>query len=213
MERRQACALQKGARRIARCGGGTLRLPAFRFLHFLRLIGRSRSNGRKKDRPHPWPSLDRTGFALDVTTFLQARDPVAVARRKNSRAKTRRENGGACHESTAKLAQRTPSPQRGEGWGEGVRKFEKNLQRPNPLILSFSPLGRRNAAFRPRYSFRSQETRPIPSAPPAPPGSRYATTPKSCRGTPCRNRAPCAPCRSWRQARRAHRSPWCGRPR
>src|SRR5580693_9036687 len=34
VERRQACALQKGARRIARCGGGTQRLPAFRFLHF-----------------------------------------------------------------------------------------------------------------------------------------------------------------------------------
>jgi hypothetical protein len=30
VERRQACALQKSARRIARCGGGTLRLPAFR---------------------------------------------------------------------------------------------------------------------------------------------------------------------------------------
>src|ERR1700733_4356454 len=34
VERRQACALQKGARRIARCGGGTRRLPAFRFLQF-----------------------------------------------------------------------------------------------------------------------------------------------------------------------------------
>ena len=82
---------------------------------------RNRCNGRLKDRPHPCPSLDRTGFAIDVTTFLQARDPFAVARQKNSRAKTRRENGGACHESPQRLAQRTPSPQRGEGRGEGVR--------------------------------------------------------------------------------------------
>src|ERR1700726_1010898 len=33
----------------------TLRLPAFRFLHFMRLIGRNRNNGRPKDRPHPCP--------------------------------------------------------------------------------------------------------------------------------------------------------------
>jgi hypothetical protein len=26
--------------------------------------------------------LDRTGFALDVTTFLQARDPLAIVRTK-----------------------------------------------------------------------------------------------------------------------------------
>src|SRR5580693_3291110 len=74
--------------------------------------------------------------------------------------------------ATATLA--TPSPPSarlrasstrygGEGWGEGVRKFEKNLQLPNPLILSFSPIsaftrvfdalwGRRDAACRPRIS-------------------------------------------------------------
>jgi hypothetical protein len=34
------------------------------------------------------------------------------------------------------LARRAPSPRRGEGWGEGVRKFEKILQYPNPLTLA-----------------------------------------------------------------------------
>jgi hypothetical protein len=46
----------------------------------------------------------------------------------------------------------TLSPE-GRGWGEGARKLQKNLQLPNPLILSFSPLGRRNAVRRPP-SFR-----------------------------------------------------------
>src|SRR5580704_9329960 len=41
---------------------------------------------------------------------------------------------------------RTPSPQRGEGWGEGVRVPQIILRVPSPLILSFSPLGRRDAA-------------------------------------------------------------------
>jgi len=50
-----------------------LRLPAFRFLHFLRLIGRNWRNGRLKDRHHPWLSLDRTGFEIDVTYFAGAR--------------------------------------------------------------------------------------------------------------------------------------------
>src|ERR1700733_15634137 len=59
-----------------------------------------------------------------------------------------------------------PLPACGErGGGEGVRKFEKKLQRPNPLNLSFSPPGRRDAAYRPRYSSRSQETRTTPPAP------------------------------------------------
>src|SRR5580658_9620996 len=58
----------------------TRRLPAFRFLHFLGLIGRNRNNGRPKDRPTPALSLDRTGFAIDVTTFLQARDRIAIVR-------------------------------------------------------------------------------------------------------------------------------------
>ena len=38
----------------------------------------------------------------------------------------------------------------GRGWGEGARTLQKNLQLPNPLILSFSPLGRRDAASRPQ---------------------------------------------------------------
>src|SRR5580658_3846042 len=87
---------------------GDLRLPAFRFLHFIRLIGRSSTEDRKAG-PTPALFLDRTGFALHVTTFLQARDPFAIARRINSGAETRRENGKVCHESPQKLAQRTPS--------------------------------------------------------------------------------------------------------
>jgi hypothetical protein len=52
----------------------------------------------------------------------------------------------------------------GRGWGEGARELQKNLQLPNPLILSFSPnsasktrvnalMGRRDAVRRP-LSFR-----------------------------------------------------------
>src|SRR5580700_9404683 len=75
----------------------TLRLPASRFLQFCRVVlseakptrlGREEStawarrfaplptlrttkprNGKKKDRPTPALSLDRTGFALHVTAF------------------------------------------------------------------------------------------------------------------------------------------------
>ena len=93
---------------------------------------------------------------------------------KNSDAETRRENGSACHESPQRLARRTPSPQRGEGWGEGVRTSEQKLGRPNPLILSFSPIsaftrvfdalwGRRDAASRSRRS--SADVATIPRAP------------------------------------------------
>ncbi|HLN40285.1 MAG TPA: hypothetical protein VK337_21070 [Xanthobacteraceae bacterium] len=58
----------------------TLRLPAFRFLHlFLGLIGRSSTDERKTGAT-PALSLDRTGFALDVTTFLQTRDPFSIVR-------------------------------------------------------------------------------------------------------------------------------------
>ncbi len=35
-----------------------------------------------------------------------------------------------------------PSPQRGEGQDEGVRDSQNNLQRPNPLTPTLSPLGR-----------------------------------------------------------------------
>src|ERR1700686_5749350 len=35
-----------------------------------------------------------------------------------------------------------PSPQRGEGQDEGVRDSQNNLQRPNPLPPTLSPLGR-----------------------------------------------------------------------
>ena len=224
-------ALQKGASRIARCGGygsafagvplpsfllrspdGAKRNPgravqaAMSFPDCASLHpGYETGHGRKKVRPHPCPfrGPDRFRARRDhnfaSTRSLRGRAP------KNSRAEMRRENAGACHESTAKLAQRAPSPQRGEGWGEGVRTLEQILGLPNPLILSFSPLGRRDAAYRPRQFSAGAPT--ITPSPRAPPGPRYATTPKSCRGTPCRNRAPCAPCRSWRQARRARHLP------
>ena len=43
----------------------------------------------------------------------------------------------------AKLSLLSPE---GRGLGEGVREILKELNRPNPLILSFSPLGERDAA-------------------------------------------------------------------
>jgi hypothetical protein len=59
----------------------TLRLPAFRFLLlFIEvLIWRSSTEDRKTG-PTPALSLHRTGFALDVTTFLQTRDPFSIVR-------------------------------------------------------------------------------------------------------------------------------------
>jgi hypothetical protein len=41
-----------------------------------------------------------------------------------------------------------PSPQRGEGQDEGVRDSQNNLQRPNPLTPSLSPLGRGRSFLR-----------------------------------------------------------------
>jgi hypothetical protein len=55
----------------------------------------------------------------------------------------------ACRPRHSSPLMRTPSPQRGEGWGEGVRTLQIVLRVPNPLNLSFSPLGRRDAARRP----------------------------------------------------------------
>jgi hypothetical protein len=53
----------------------------------------------------------------------------------------------------------TASPRRGEGWGEWVRKFEKILKHPNPLILSFSPPRRRDAARRSAIKGADEEMR------------------------------------------------------
>jgi hypothetical protein len=127
------------------------RLPTFRFLQLLFevLIWRSSTEDRKAGPPLPFPW---TGFALNVTTFLQACDPFAIARTTEGCArKTRCDNVRAWHESR-------------------------------------------------------EATRP---SPPARPQSKSATTRKSCRGTPCRNHALCAPCRFCQQARRAHRLPSC----
>jgi hypothetical protein len=52
-------------------------------------------DGRPKSRPTPALSFSRTGFALDVTTFLQARDRLAIVRMMKLGAKTRRSNGRA----------------------------------------------------------------------------------------------------------------------
>jgi hypothetical protein len=45
----------------------------------------------------------------------------------------------------------------GRGRGEGVRKLQNNLHRPNPLNLSFFPLGRRDAARRLRLNLIAQK--------------------------------------------------------
>src|SRR5580700_4860129 len=76
-------------------------------------------NGRTKDRPHPL-SLPCTE---PVSRLTQSYFPNA--RRKSSGAKTRRDNGNACHESPRKPARGTPPSPQGEGWGEGVRASEQ----------------------------------------------------------------------------------------
>jgi hypothetical protein len=60
----------------------TRRLPAFRFLHLLVevLIGEARVTDERKAGPTPALSLDRTGFALDVNTILQAREIIRASR-------------------------------------------------------------------------------------------------------------------------------------
>jgi hypothetical protein len=72
-------------------------LPAFRFLHLLLevLIGEARVTDERKAGPTRALSLDRTGFALDVSTFLQARDPIAIVGMMKLGAKARRGNGRA----------------------------------------------------------------------------------------------------------------------
>jgi hypothetical protein len=124
------------------------RSASFIYLFLESLIGRNGLNGRPKDRPHPCPSLDRTGFALDVTAFLQARD-VRASRAEKTRAPRRVAR-------TRVFAMKFP-----RGWpselplprGErvGVRGSDSRAYTLSqyPLILSFSPLGRRDAACRP----------------------------------------------------------------
>ena len=149
MERRQACALRKSARRIARCGGG---YPAFAgvplpsFICFLKLDRRNGRNGTLKDRPHPcsFPGPDR--FRASRDRILLARDPFEVARKENSYAETRRENGGFRRESPQKLARRTPSPQRGEGWGEGFGLQSKNSESRTPSSCPSPPSVRLRAS-------------------------------------------------------------------
>jgi hypothetical protein len=60
---------------------------------------------------------------------------------------------------------RSPSPQRGEGGVRGFGSFRIKLHRPNPLNLSFSPLGRRDAARMLRLRLiacRKEKLRPQP---------------------------------------------------
>jgi hypothetical protein len=63
-------------------------LPAFRFLHLLLevLIGEARVTDERKAGTTPALSLDRTGFALDVNRFLQAREIIRASRAEKTRA-------------------------------------------------------------------------------------------------------------------------------
>src|SRR5579862_3753849 len=126
VERRQACALQKGARRVARCGGGYpafagVPLPSFFFFFVARMERSVIRGGRAAGyfvpgfrcapsglRNQEWkierraPPLTflffRTGFAFDVTVFLLARDQLAIAHDENSGAKERREARALGHD-------------------------------------------------------------------------------------------------------------------
>src|ERR1700719_2215572 len=84
VERRQACALQKGARRIARCGGCYPAFAGVPLPSFYWLIGRNGLNGRPKDRHHPCPFLE-------PDRFRARRDHVSASARSicASRGKTR----------------------------------------------------------------------------------------------------------------------------
>jgi hypothetical protein len=152
----------------------TLRLPAFRFLHFLSLMGRNRNNGRPKGRPHPCPSLDRPGFAFDVTLFYWRALP-SLSRAEKARAPR-------CAARTGTLAMRfrrgwlneLPLP-RGERVGvrgSGVANCSASPEPPHPVLLPpisaftrvFDALwGRRDPACRPRHSSLGEAT--IPPAP------------------------------------------------
>jgi hypothetical protein len=81
--------------------------------------GEARVTDERKAGPTPALSFDRTGFALHVTVFCRRAKHSLSRAKENSGAETRRENEGVCHEIPARLARRTPSPRRGEGWGEG----------------------------------------------------------------------------------------------
>jgi hypothetical protein len=117
----------------------TLRLPAFRFLHFMRLIGQNRNNGRRKGRPHPCPFLGPNRFRASRDRILLTRAPFPIARRKNSgvhsASKTsvnalamRREN--VCHEiSGLRPVIRHPEVRaqrasKGDGPGASAASFE-----------------------------------------------------------------------------------------
>ena len=121
----------------------TMRLPAFRFLHYF-LIGRNGRNGRPKGRPHPCPFLEPNRFRASRDHVFASARFIRDRARKNSGAETRRENGGVCYESPQKLAQRTPSPQRGEGWGEGfgLPSMYSESVPPHPVLLPSGEKGR-----------------------------------------------------------------------
>jgi|SRR5579864_1155000 len=74
-------------------------------------------------------------------------------------------SASAARSSAPRRRTRTPSSRRGEGF----RALQTVLQVPNPLILSFSPPGRRNAGCRPRHRslsfYRKEVITPSPSGP------------------------------------------------
>ena len=81
--------------------------------------GEARVTDDRQTGTTPTLSLDRTSFALHVTVFCRRAKHSLSRAKESSGAETRRENEGVCHEIPARLARRTPSPRRGEGWGEG----------------------------------------------------------------------------------------------
>jgi len=55
---------------------------------------RNRVTEERKAGPTPALSLDQTGFAIDVTIFLQACDPFAIVRTTERGRKNAPRNGG-----------------------------------------------------------------------------------------------------------------------
>ena len=67
----------------------TLRLPAFRFLHFIGLTGRNRNNGRPKGRPHPCPFLGPNRFSASRDDIFAGARNILYRAQKKTRASRR----------------------------------------------------------------------------------------------------------------------------
>jgi hypothetical protein len=129
----------------------TLRLPAFRFLHFLGLMGRNRNNGRPKGRPHPcpFPGPDRFRARRD-DIFASARSVRASRARQNAAAKTRRETGESGRDRGRTKEQPTHA---GRGRSERLTRNQKTCRTRRPRRAasgSCSPDGRGRRSRSPR---------------------------------------------------------------